>query len=143
MYGKQNLNFLSLIVSRLGHRLGQFVLFVLLMNFMSTAALSASSMGMKDDFQADTGSFVICTPQGLKRISLDENGNPVDDDKGRLEHCVYCLPFQKVALGSSNFEYNFAVANLISLKPRYRHSISVTPDVPLNTACPPRAPPYI
>lgn len=103
MYGEQYSNSLSLTVSRPSHRLGQFVLFILLMNFMFTATLSANIMYMNDDFQAWADSFVSCTPQGLKRISLDENGNPVEDDRDRLEYGVCCLPFQKAALGPSNF----------------------------------------
>lgn len=143
MYGKQKSNFMSTIVTRFGHRLGHFILCVLLLNFLSTAALSASTIGQNDDLQSDIQSYVICTPQGLKQISLDKNGNPVGDDTDRLEHCVYCLPFQKVALSSSDIDDPLPLANLIACKSHFWQSVSIGADTPLDAACPPRAPPYI
>lgn len=147
MYGKQTTEFLSLTARKFGRGIGQFMLSVLLLNFLSTAILSASSADMRnsgqDDLLSGIQSVIICTPQGLKRITLDENGNPVGDNEGKLEHCVYCLPFHKLAIGSFSSEVDFPVVDLASYKPRYAKRISSLTDMPLNMACPPRAPPKI
>jgi hypothetical protein len=44
------------------------------MPFIGYAAL-ASVAANADTF---SGSLIICTPEGLKRVTLDENGNPVE-----------------------------------------------------------------
>ncbi|PCI34448.1 MAG: hypothetical protein COB54_01290 [Alphaproteobacteria bacterium] len=143
MYGKKAPALLSLILAHMGRRVGHFMLAVLLLNFLSTAALSATRTDMTDDFLSGEQSFVICTPQGLKRITLDENGTPVSDDEASLEHCVYCLPFQKVVMGTAFNETDFPVVDLLSYKLCYSYDVAILPDTPLKASCPPRAPPQI
>ncbi|MBL4802273.1 MAG: DUF2946 family protein [Emcibacter sp.] len=141
MYGKQTTAYLSLIVARLGRGVGRFMLTVLLLNFLSTAALSAAAADRTDDLLSSEQSFVICTPQGLKRITLDENGNPTEDGEGNLEHCVYCLPFHKGVISAAFTVTDFPVVAPVSYKPLFAQYVSILPDAPLNTASRPRDPP--
>ena len=142
MYGKKTTAFLSLIVAQAGRRIGHFMLGVLLLNFLSTAALSATAADRNADFlSASNQSYVICTPQGLKRITLDENGNPTQEDKGNLDHCVYCLPFHKGVIGTAFTAADFPVVDPVSYRLFHAHDVLLIPDAPLNAACLPRAPP--
>ena len=141
MYGIKTTAFLSLITARLGRGVGQLVLAVLLLNFLSTAALSANSLRQEGDLLSGGQTVIICTPQGLKRISLDENGNPTQDNKGSLEHCIYCLPFHKVVASAAFPEIDFPVVGPVSYKRDFARYVPHIPDAPLNAACPPRAPP--
>lgn len=150
MYGKKATAYLSLIATRLGRGCAQFLLFVLLSNFLTTAALSAQSADLQkavtDDFQsagfaAGVQSYVICTPQGLKRITLDENGNPVGDSDRSWEHCVYCLPFHKLAGELISYVADFPVVDTTSYKLAYTPDVLIEPRSILDLSSPPRAPP--
>ncbi len=145
MYGKKTTAFLSIIAHSLGRRVGRFMLSVLLMNFLATAALSATNADMQasanNDLLIGAQSFVICTPQGLKRITLDDNGNPTQDDTAGSNHCIYCLPFYKIALTDSSPTIIFLQTVNVSYKPRYIQAIISFKNVVLDTSCPPRAPP--
>jgi len=145
MHGKQSTAFLSIIARRLGRGAARFMLASLLLNIFATAALSAASPGLQDALENDflTGSYIICTPQGLKRITLDENGNPVSGNEGKFEHCVYCLSFHKITIGSLSSEISYPVHDLIADKRLYSHDVSCHADAVLNMAWPPRAPPQI
>ncbi len=141
MYGKQTTEFMSLIAGRFGRGIGRFILFVLMVNFLSTAALSTANANSDDNFLPGEQSVVICTPQGLKRITLDKNGNPTKGNEGRLEHCIYCLPFHKVIANTASLVVESPVLNPVSYRLYFPQYISLSPEAPLNTACPPRAPP--
>lgn len=145
MYGKKTTAFLSIIAHSLGRRVGQFMLSILLMNFLTTAALSATNADMQaaanGDLLSGVQSFVICTPQGLKRITLDENGNPTQDDLAGSNHCVYCLPFHKVVVADYSPPIPFLEIGSVSYKPRFAQAIIPLPDDILNTSSAPRAPP--
>lgn len=144
MYGRKTIPYLTLIAARLGRRLGHFMLCVLLLNFLSTAALSATAADRTEDFlSASDQSFIICTPQGLKRITLDKNGNPTQDDEGNLDHCVYCLPFHKGIIGAAFRAVDSPVVDPVSYRLFPTHNLVLIPDAPLNMSCPPRAPPVI
>lgn len=145
MYGKKTAEYLIPFAARLGRGCGQFMLVVLFLNFLSTAALSAKAADMQnaleDDLLLGIQSYVICTPQGLKRITLDEDGNPVGDSDSSLQHCVHCLPFHKLAGGLISLEANFPVVDLTSYKFPPVYDVFIEPLAALNATCPPRAPP--
>ena len=147
MYGKQKDIFLTSFATRFGRGVGRFVLFVMMLNFLSTAALSATGLNAQDTLNDDPfsggQSYVICTPQGLKRITLDENGTPINDDKGNLDHCVYCLPFHKGVMETASPEAGLPVVPLLSYTSAFPQDDLIIPADPLNDACPPRAPPAL
>jgi len=147
MYRTQPPAFLTRTAHGLSRRVSQFMLFILLLNIFANAALSATSPSLQDvlenDFLSGTQSYIICTPQGLKRITLNEHGIPVSgNDESKSEHCIYCLPYHKLAIGYSAAEITPPVTDLIAAKPAYNDARYLL-DMPLNTACPPRAPPQI
>lgn len=150
MYGKQTFAFLTLTAHRLARKVGLFMLSVFVINILGTAALSASGMApgmnsqdsLENDLLSGTQRIIICTPQGLKSITLDENGNPSADDKASPVHCVFCLPFHKVVAENISFELSPPVIDLISRQPHYTDNISLCPRETLNASCPPRAPPF-
>ncbi|MCF6216707.1 MAG: hypothetical protein L3J58_11110 [Emcibacter sp.] len=147
MTGKKSTAFLTFIAQRLGRKLGQFMLSVLLLNIFAAAALSATNTGLQDalenDFLSGVQSYIICTPQGLKRITLDENGNPVNPDEGKTEHCIYCLPFHKMVLDNASVEISYVDVGPVSHKPLGIYDVFHLPETPINITCPPRAPPQI
>ena len=147
MTGKKSTAFLTLIAQRLGQRLGRFMLSVLLLNIFATAALSATSGGLQDDLENDflsgVQSYIICTPQGLKRIILDENGNPVNADESKSEHCIYCLPFHKIVIDNSSIDAGYVDVGMASSKHSGIYDVFHLPETPINITCPPRAPPQI
>ena len=76
------------------------ILFTLFFNIVTTvsAAQSWSSMHKSLDQASDTNAivYVLCTPNGVKRIAFDENGNPIKSDDGSQDNlCLFCLPFHK------------------------------------------------
>ncbi len=147
MAGKKSTAFLTLIAQRLGRKMGRLMLSVLLLNIFSAAALSATNGGLQDalenDFLSGIQSYIICTPQGLKRITLDENGNPVNPDEGKSEHCIYCLPFHKIVLNNTSVEISYVDVGPVSNKPTGIYDILYLPETPVNITCPPRAPPQV
>lgn len=146
MYGQKQTAFLSLIFARLGQGIGQVMLAVLLLNVLATAALSAQSAAdiaaAQDDPFALTQSVIICTPQGLKRITLDENGDPVENTDDGAGNCIHCLPCHKGALQATSYENGLSPVALLD---SYRFSLDKGLPFPLasscNRACRPRAPP--
>ncbi|MFC7049275.1 hypothetical protein [Emcibacter nanhaiensis] len=77
------------------------ILFSLFFNIVTTvsAAQSWSSVHKILEQNADTDAivYVLCTPNGVKKIAFDENGNPIEsDDSSQDNLCLFCLPFHKV-----------------------------------------------
>ncbi|PHZ84959.1 hypothetical protein [Paremcibacter congregatus] len=147
MYGLRTPAVLSLILARLGRGVGQFMLSVMLLNIFAATALSAQSAAQmaaaEDDLFASTLSVVICTPQGLRRITLDENGEPVDSNDDVSGNCVHCLPCHKGALQAISTENGLSpVVILASYRFSFDTGAALPPTSSRNRACPPRAPPY-
>lgn len=55
------------------------------MPLMGSAALASE----KADTGSLSGSYVVCTPEGLKRITLDQNGVPVEEPLS-AKGCAVC-----------------------------------------------------
>ena len=88
-----------------------------------------------------TSTIIICTPNGLRTIVLDANGNPLPDNKSDADLCAFCLPLNGGQCGT----VNVPLAVVVSAEPQVRilspehvrqtrYSISLT-------SRPPRAPP--
>ncbi|WP_138380592.1 DUF2946 family protein [Luteithermobacter gelatinilyticus] len=67
---------------------------------MTVSAARAAPLSQIDGSStlATGGTFYLCSPYGLKSVTLDENGNPVDHDIASTVFCVFCLPFNKTDL---------------------------------------------
>lgn len=141
MYGKNTTAFLSLFAAYFGRRISYSILFILLANFLATSVHATTPSNIDDTFQTSEQTFVICTPQGLKRITLDKNGNPVSDEKNSLEHCLYCLPFQKIVINDAFLGDSFPNGDLFNYSHYYGYDDSMVPCPTLNASCAPRAPP--
>ncbi len=63
------------------------ILFALIMQMAITSLLCATS-----SYQAGAKSFMICTSFGIKTISLDENGEPVENTEHDKfgKNCFHC-----------------------------------------------------
>ncbi|NOZ42115.1 MAG: DUF2946 domain-containing protein [Alphaproteobacteria bacterium] len=142
MYGKET-SLLSLIPPRLGRRIGWFMLCILVANFLSTAALSAKSADLQYARETGSGaqSYIICTPQGLKRITLDDEGNPVGNDKAGLKYCVYCIPFHKVNITTFSVDVVPPDIEFTLFKFYFTNNHLIIPRDILDKSRTPRAPP--
>jgi len=144
MYGKNAFPFLSVIAARAGRGIGRVLLSVLLANFLSTAALSATNADMErarsDAAPAAAQSYIICTPQGLKRITLDKKGNPVEDKAGP-KYCIYCLPFHKVNISVFSVEIPFLDSEYTTHRVYFDHLHQIIFRLVLDKSRTPRAPP--
>lgn len=73
-------------------------LVLLILNALSSALLApqaALTSGTRGD------QIVICTPSGLRVITLDEQGAPLDQqEKAREGFCPLCLPLNNAAVGA-------------------------------------------
>ncbi len=80
------------------------VIATLLLNILSTAVLPGLSSGQANAGYPQAGSedvLVICTPNGLKLIQLDANGEPVPvEETAENDYCAFCLPFNKPLLSA-------------------------------------------
>ncbi|MCF8473139.1 MAG: hypothetical protein K9G26_00470 [Emcibacter sp.] len=135
------------MTARLGQSVSRFILYILLFNIFSTAAFSATSGNMggltADNLQSSVQTFIICTPQGLKRISLDENGNPVGNEDGNLKPCVYCLSYHTMVVGiffAPHYIVPFEDRSSKSLNILYSSTVPARQQEDCRT---PRAPPQI
>ncbi|MCR9254936.1 MAG: DUF2946 family protein [Alphaproteobacteria bacterium] len=108
-----------------------------------------ASHGLADGPAVDGGrQIVICTPQGLTVITLDESGKPVDDNAGDSEgdpassapHCPACLLADtSVSGGCSDPATRWPQRSLVVALPDDR----VPDGVAQGDRPPPRAPPVI
>jgi len=75
----------------------RLLVFALLFNIFNASFLPAvNAAGLSDDLLSEGQVIVICTPHGMKRVILDENGIPREDTENISEYCSNCLPFNKV-----------------------------------------------
>ncbi|WP_321389383.1 DUF2946 family protein [Emcibacter sp.] len=77
------------------------ILASLFFNILSTVAAARSWSSVHetlDELQSsDRIVYVLCTPNGVKKIAFDENGNPVEEDSSGTDNlCLFCLPFHKI-----------------------------------------------
>lgn len=83
----------------------------------------------------------ICTPNGIKFITLSADGTPVQDAPITTIKCDYCLPL----FGGNSFvpasQINVPALRLSSLSLRFNHNIIDALNSVLITSHPPRAPP--
>lgn len=126
------------MTARVGHHI---VLFALLMNFLSATLLSVQNADAFPSVQNGEQSYVLCTSRGLKRITLDENGNPVENPEDIPEHCVYCLPFYQDGGGLLSPQFDFPVLDIAWVQSIPAWDVFPQPLIILDKSCPPRGPP--
>jgi hypothetical protein len=84
--------------------LGLLVLNALLPALVPAAPARAGTLSVSlsaDPFAAGGAQIVICTPSGLRLITVDAQGQPVEpQDSSREGYCVFCLPLVHAASGA-------------------------------------------
>ncbi|WP_417319131.1 DUF2946 family protein [Emcibacter sp.] len=74
------------------------ILLSMFFNIIGTVAAAESWSGIHQSLkQAEGIIYVLCTPNGVKKIAFDKDGNPVKQDDSSSDNlCLFCLPFHKI-----------------------------------------------
>lgn len=121
MFLKRTHNVLSRFNQSRRKAYARLVAFALLFNILTASFMPAAmASSLADSLLTDSHVVVICTPQGMKRIILDEDGIPHEDPENTSEYCSSCLSFNKIF---SADQYNVAAFYIPEIE-RHIHTTS-------------------
>jgi len=112
---------------------------ILLSSFFLRAFLSAGWMPGVD--AAGGSAIVICTAQGMATVHLDEDGNPIEDQKNHGQPCVFAALASLTAPSSAAEADAVPLPAMSSARFEISRAIRAGPQLHLSDA-PARAPPH-
>ena len=117
----------------------------LLLNLIVGGLLPSSVAGAAT-LNAGSGEFfttvVICTPNGLRTISLDANGEPLPDQANYSEFCVFCLPLNDGHSYVPGVQITVLAPSLVRSRIALPLDINISPSIVFLESRPVRPPPF-